>query len=748
MAFQKGNSNGVTTGKSHKEGGIPMEVKSTGQKIELEGGEGVINKRNMASEKTYEFEGEEKTICEIASDINSADGNGVKIDCDDITGRKYKYNKGGILNEYEEESFIEWFEDGNVIQNQDGTYSTQDAQYRNRLKDINEVKKYFYNEFIKGQYNKGGMVDLFEEYEQQPPNVRAIYDKYQDKIIDGDFDYSDSADFLKEMESIGYTFEYGLDNESYGLRPIDVPLNQLEGYEDFADGGVVPNDSVIANYYGYKAYNLKDYEMDNLRMAYIRDVLEPHKEKKKLDKINREKEVKVRLSDEYDSLLKQYGSADTIAELYDLDLRDGRTDEELKKEWIDYRWKVYPYKYADGGDIKHPFAPDLTKSHREKIMGAYSGNYADGGKLEPTIEELKERERKSQEDFKRLWSGFKRNVAQSFGGTYRPSNEETNNYIEEYNKQKHNVKARRKFEMGGMTYEPHNVFVEFENDFTADIYTMSGQYEGDTLFKRNKMYNMVFLNNKGNSTALQFPNSDLYVMIPNSEFMISGFDSKYADGGSVKPYSKYTLSENDKEAIELLRSDVRDYSVRQLEKLASFKGVNVVNQLSETLINKIYGLMFKNHNIDNPIKKLYIHNVGIGKLLKQSPVFLDEVIVNHSDNLYGNIESEICFITNMTTYNNKKVSDYTNIGLSDVNAIVCCCEHTDPKNDEVINLLDEVKNNAIGVGISEFTSQIKLMEFIEEIQDAVNKSKTKFATINEGITNRGVITLIYTITKI
>lgn len=636
MAFQKGNSNGVTTGKSHKEGGIPMEVKSTGQKIELEGGEGVINKRNMASEKTYEFEGEEKTICEIASDINSADGNGVKIDCDDITGRKYKYNKGGILNEYEEESFIEWFEDGNVIQNQDGTYSTQDAQYRNRLKDINELKKYFYNEFIKGQYNKGGMVDLFEEYEQQPPNVRAIYDKYQDKIIDGDFDYSDSADFLKEMESIGYTFEYGLDNEPYGLRPIDVPLNQLEGYEDF----------------------------------------------------------------------------------------------------------------ADGGDIKHPFAPDLTKSHREKIMGAYSGNYADGGKLEPTIEELKERERKSQEDFKRLWSGFKRNVAQSFGGTYRPSNEETNNYIEEYNKQKHNLKARKKFEMGGMTYEPHNVFVEFENDFTTDIYTMSGQYEGDTLFKRNKMYNMVFLNNKGNSTALQFPNSDLYVMIPNSEFMISGFDSKYAEGGSIKPYSKYSLSENDKEAIELLRSDVRDYSVRQLEKLASFKGVNVVNQLSETLINKVYGLMFKNHNIDNPIKKLYIHNVGIGKLLKQSPVFLDEVIVNHSDNLYGNIESEICFITNMTTYNNKKVSDYTNIGLSDVNAIVCCCEHTDPKNDEVINLLDEVKNNAIGVGISEFTSQIKLMEFIEEIQDAVNKSKTKFATINEGITNRGVITLIYTITKI
>ena len=38
---------GITKGKSHAEGGIPMVVKSTGQKVELEGGEGVINKKNM-----------------------------------------------------------------------------------------------------------------------------------------------------------------------------------------------------------------------------------------------------------------------------------------------------------------------------------------------------------------------------------------------------------------------------------------------------------------------------------------------------------------------------------------------------------------------------------------------------------------------------------------------------------------------------------------------------------------------------
>ena len=88
---------GITKGKSHKEGGIPMVVKSTGQKVELEGGEGVINKRNMADTKKHKFDGKELTKCEVVSEINEDYGNGVKIDCDDIVGRKYKYKKGGKI---------------------------------------------------------------------------------------------------------------------------------------------------------------------------------------------------------------------------------------------------------------------------------------------------------------------------------------------------------------------------------------------------------------------------------------------------------------------------------------------------------------------------------------------------------------------------------------------------------------------------------------------------------------------------
>jgi hypothetical protein len=394
-------------------------------------------------------------------------------------------------------------------------------------------------------------------------------------------------------------------------------------------------------------------------------------------------------------------------------------------------------------------------------MGKYSTKIAnnpdirfdEGGKLEPTIEELKAKERKSQEDFNRLWSGFKRNVADAFSGYERPSSQETNSFIEEYNKQKHNKRANRKFEMGGMNYEPHNVYVEFNNKFDADIYTMSGRYNGETSFKPKKMYKMVFLNNQGNKSALQFPLTDSYVLIPNSEFTITGFEERYAKGGGINPYQKYSLNENDKRIIEMLRRGSEsglNLSVGQLNTILSFKGDNVANQLTNDIISKVYGLMYKNHNIYNPIKTLLIKNVGVGKLYNQAPITLDKIYITHSDNTFGNIEEEIFNLNNFNEFGIKgKLEYFTNIGLSNINAIVCCCEHTDPKTELLISDLEKTKNNAIGVGIAEFSSKDRCMSFIEDsIKGATNRSRTQYTTINKGITNKGVITLIYTITKI
>ena len=63
---------------------MPIVVKSTGQNIEIEGGEGVVNKTVMQSSKTLEINGKRMTPCQAVSKINQMDGNGVKFQCDDV----------------------------------------------------------------------------------------------------------------------------------------------------------------------------------------------------------------------------------------------------------------------------------------------------------------------------------------------------------------------------------------------------------------------------------------------------------------------------------------------------------------------------------------------------------------------------------------------------------------------------------------------------------------------------------------
>ena len=92
-------------------------------------------------------------------------------------------------------------------------------------------------EVMSGKMAKGGRIDLFEDYENIPEKVQVILDRYSDEFGgDGsDMDYKDTQNMLEEVEAVGYTFGYGLDNEPYGLRPIGVKLNELRDYEDFED---------------------------------------------------------------------------------------------------------------------------------------------------------------------------------------------------------------------------------------------------------------------------------------------------------------------------------------------------------------------------------------------------------------------------------------------------------------------------------------------------------------------------------
>ena len=73
------------------------------------------------------------------------------------------------------------------------------------------------------------MKDLFETPELIPSEVQLILESYNED--ESTNDYLDLQRLTNELEQIGYTLDYGLDAEPFGLRPIGIKLEELEGYE-------------------------------------------------------------------------------------------------------------------------------------------------------------------------------------------------------------------------------------------------------------------------------------------------------------------------------------------------------------------------------------------------------------------------------------------------------------------------------------------------------------------------------------
>ena len=69
-----GNAGGYLVGQRHSEGGIKAINKSTGQPLEMEGGEVVITRNAVSSSEKHEFEGQMLTNREILSKINESGG--------------------------------------------------------------------------------------------------------------------------------------------------------------------------------------------------------------------------------------------------------------------------------------------------------------------------------------------------------------------------------------------------------------------------------------------------------------------------------------------------------------------------------------------------------------------------------------------------------------------------------------------------------------------------------------------------
>jgi len=76
------------------------------------------------------------------------------------------------------------------------------------------------------------MKDLFETPELIPNEVQLVFESFDE---DSDNTYLELDRLLNELEPLGYIFDYYLDAEPYGLRPIKMELIELEGWEHIND---------------------------------------------------------------------------------------------------------------------------------------------------------------------------------------------------------------------------------------------------------------------------------------------------------------------------------------------------------------------------------------------------------------------------------------------------------------------------------------------------------------------------------
>ena len=159
--------------------------------------------------------GEEKIKAEDVKAFLSGEAIEMKDDKEPyLISLKKKFNLGGVVQRFSSAGLLQF------------SPST-----------VNEVGNFFEEG---GKMADGEqMVDLFEDYEKQEPKLRKIVKKINDAYDVDQVNVAFLNRMLQEVEAIDYTFEIDMDGSAYGLRPKNVPLTRLEGFEEYADGGII-----------------------------------------------------------------------------------------------------------------------------------------------------------------------------------------------------------------------------------------------------------------------------------------------------------------------------------------------------------------------------------------------------------------------------------------------------------------------------------------------------------------------------
>ena len=259
-------------------------------------------------------------------------------------------------------------------------------------------------------FNLGGRLDLFEDYENIPAKVQAVLDKYADKFGDdfSEMSYSDTAKMQKDIEKLGYTFDSGLDNMPYGLRPIGVKLSELQGFEDdseYKTGGSVKvnsgdgDDEILFRDFtkgDLKFVNYQEKTLSNNKVTYLY-----------LHTYNSMKDAKADGGKDY-VYLERNGKIFSFfpsIETYEQDLSskyakggwilyDADTDSKIREFETETKARKMMYEYEGNSNIVAKSVWDKSsekdKSYKNNTMEKKTSRFAKGGGVKGKLLELYE----------------------------------------------------------------------------------------------------------------------------------------------------------------------------------------------------------------------------------------------------------------------------------------------------------------------------------------------------------------------
>jgi len=174
-----GRAGGVTVGKSHQRGGMETVIADSGDKIEVESGEGILSRKTMTDNSKYEFEGRELTPAEIASKLNTDNGGNPlsQHTAKRAIEMEEKFAKGGKIESfhtYEDTKYklvhdkVRGYSIEGVDSDAHKIFDRSNSSFVTAL-EAHEYAEFRIDKFLENQFAKGGTVNKYL------PNSNDLY---------------------------------------------------------------------------------------------------------------------------------------------------------------------------------------------------------------------------------------------------------------------------------------------------------------------------------------------------------------------------------------------------------------------------------------------------------------------------------------------------------------------------------------------------------------------------------------------